>query len=101
MKKTFKGDIHVEVEINRKYRSNVSEKTELAELREIVSDIERHVDNVGRVDITWTDVEECEYCHYGWEEPPFCCKKAMREWSKLYPDDYSEDDLYPLTEQTA
>jgi len=36
--------------------------------QEIVSDIKRHIDNVGSVDIECDAIEECEHCGARWTE---------------------------------
>jgi len=64
-----------------------TEKDQVRACKDIVEQIERHVDGVGLCQVLWDSVSYCEFCGYKWETDedtgePLCCKKAQDEWKK-------------------
>ena len=59
---------------------------------EIVSEIKRHVNNIGSICVEFDEKKVCSFCGYDWEVndnpddsdwelgEPVCCKKAQEEW---------------------
>ena len=56
------------------------------ECRNLIGQIERHVDGYSSMDTVWDTQEQCSFCYYSWEVDdktgePLCCKKAQDEWA--------------------
>lgn len=70
------------------------EKDYLSRCEEIVSQINRHVDEVGYVEIESDEQETCSFCGHEWsvseddKDPdwpkgtPFCCQRAIDEFNE-------------------
>jgi len=54
--------------------------------KDMIKDIERHVDGIEDIYQTHDMRYECSYCGYEWEEDengcPVCCQKAIDDWEK-------------------
>ena len=94
-KKILKENIRVEVDLGRTWFSyRETEKDQIRSAEDIIFQIKRHVDDVGRCEIIWDESTVCEYCEYELEvnedpdDPdwalgePVCCIKAQEEWKE-------------------
>lgn len=49
---------------------------------DVVRDIKRHIDKIGRVGVEWDTKDLCSFCGYGFEESGECCGEALAEVEK-------------------
>lgn len=94
MKKEYKENIRVEVDIDERYlyyspngdRAKNKEKRLLTIGDEIVDQIKRHVDDVSSARVVWDSLFICSHCDYEWEENedglPMCCDEAEKEFEE-------------------
>ncbi len=80
------------VVVRPKFRWNNSEKDNLDECEHIVFQIERHTDDIRRIDVEYDTEELCSHCGRDWgvsaddSDPrypkgtPLCCEKARVEF---------------------
>ena len=83
MKKIHHTDHRIIVYPNMLYRDATDEQRICTQ---IMDEIQRHVDNIGSIEIVSEKEEKCSYCGYGWDEDingePMCCGKAQADWAK-------------------
>ena len=68
----------------------IGQQTAIDICKEIISQINRHVDDVHIVEIYSDTDEVCSFCDSMWDEDehgiPCCCEKAEQEWGSNNPD---------------
>lgn len=66
---------------------NAQVESSITYLKDIVKEIERHVDGVDSMHILTDDFLACEFCHHPWEvdeeDMPLCCSRAQDEFEFL------------------
>ena len=98
MKVIQRENIRVEVEpAGFGYSWPNAEERKVNDCKEIVKQINRHVDNIGQVQVAWDTITLCSHCGLTWEEwtekdalldpeavdavgQPVCCEAAVEEW---------------------
>lgn len=86
-------DYHIEVQVGRSYHyppNNPAETHRLRrkELDEVVSSINRHVDDVANAHAVWTTVVICSHCKLDVKDgfiggEPACCQEAIDDYIAL------------------
>jgi len=88
----LRENIHLEVYPHRSLRDD--EDDTILDCKYMKEQIERHIDDVANVDVTWNSRTVCSFCGLDWEvndrsdDPdcllgePLCCAKAQDEWRK-------------------
>ena len=59
----------------------------LQKYKNIIHQINRHVDDIEDVRLKWDAIEICSFCESRWEtregeDEPLCCEEAQKEWKK-------------------
>lgn len=89
MKKLIRSNVRIEVypKVYGNYTKDkdISFNTSKNICKNIIDDIERHVDNIFSMKIVWDNNSVCSYCGNDWEqewdnEEPMCCQKAIDEY---------------------
>lgn len=65
---------------------NETHEEAITRLDSLIEQIERHVDDVDAVFVTWDTYYACSFCKSEWERDengcPTCCDAAIEEWKK-------------------
>ena len=56
---------------------------DLQKYKNIIHQINRHVDDIEDVRLRWDTTEICSFCKSRWREyNPLCCEDAQKEWKE-------------------
>lgn len=94
MKKIIKSNFRVAIYPKTTfYGITVAEEENVC--REILLQAKRHIDNTEIIVIEFDSKEVCDICGREWENPPYCCDKAMQEYGMdKYPIEHSTEEDY-------
>lgn len=87
-KVTQKSNYRVVIEpVTHIYGIELRKETVDRDLKDIMEQVKRHVDNVHSVYIDYDKDEVCSHCGYSWEvdeetKEPLCCQKAIDEFNE-------------------
>jgi len=95
MKLTKKDNYRIVVEPRKRiFGIELSEETQKSDLRIMEEQINRHVDNIGYMEVLYDTHHFCSHCNFEWEvsqddnDPdfpkgtPLCCQKAIDEFNQ-------------------
>jgi len=82
-KRVWKNDVRIEVTPKR--FGFTTEDSHIADCKDMVDQIKRHVDGVDYCEVVWDTSYTCSYCGLDWDEDtetgePLCCNAAQEEW---------------------
>ena len=84
-KKNFKEDYRITVWPGSRFSRIPGDESDC---KDIIGQINRHVDGVKECHVEFTERVICEFCKSEWEEDengqPLCCNKAVEEWDSQH-----------------